>query len=108
MKLIPPEPVLELPLGETTMAEILKPLGYTTAHFGKWHVGRVDPAKHGFDESDGATGNGGPDNVANPNPKQARGMTDRGIAFIARAKAAGLPFYLQLSHYPNQERQGGG
>ena len=52
-KLLPPEPVLELPAAETTVAEVLKPLGYLTAHFGKWHVGRVDPARHGFDESDG-------------------------------------------------------
>ncbi len=107
-RLIPPEPLLELPAGEMTLAEILKPLGYTTAHFGKWHVGRVDPSRHGFDESDGPTGNGGPDNVASPNPKQARGMTEHGIAFMARAQKAGRPFFLQLSHYPNQERKEGG
>lgn len=107
-KLIPPEPLLELPTSETTIAEVLKPLGYATAHFGKWHVGRTDPSRHGFDESDGPTNNGGPDNVASPNPKQAYGMTERGIAFMARAQKAGRPFYLQLSHYPNQERKEGG
>lgn len=106
--LIPPEPVLELPASETTVAELLKGAGYTTAHFGKWHVGRVHPSKHGFDESDGPTSNGGPDNVASPNPKQAYGMTERGIAFMTRATQAGKPFYLQLSHYPNQERKAGG
>lgn len=106
--LIPPEPVLELPTAVTTVAELLKGSGYTTAHFGKWHVGRTDPGKHGFDDSDGATNNGGPDNVASPNPKQAYGMTERGIAFMTRAKNAGKPFYLQLSHYPNQERKEGG
>ena len=105
--LIPPEPVLEMPTAVTTVAEILKGAGYTTAHFGKWHVGRTDPARHGFDESDGATNNGGPDNVASPNPKQAYGMTERGIAFMTRAQKAGKPFYLQLSHYPNQERKEG-
>ena len=105
--LIPPEPVLEMPIAVTTVAELLKGAGYTTAHFGKWHVGRTDPARHGFDESDGATGNGGPDNVASPNPKQAYGMTERGIAFMTRAQKAGKPFYLQLSHYPNQERKEG-
>lgn len=107
-KLLPPEPVLEMPASEVTVAEILKPLGYATAHFGKWHVGRTDPSRHGFDESDGPTSNGGPDNVASPNPKQAYGMTERGIAFMARAQKAGKPFYLQLSHYPNQERKEGG
>ena len=105
--LIPPEPVLEMPTAVTTVAEILKGAGYTTAHFGKWHVGRMDPARHGFDESDGATNNGGPDNVASPNPKQAYGMTERGIAFMTRAQKAGKPFYLQLSQYPNQERKEG-
>lgn len=106
--LIPPEPVLEMPTAVTTVAEMLKGVGYTTAHFGKWHVGRTEPGKHGFDESDGATNNGGPDNVASPNPKQAYGMTERGIAFMARAQKTGKPFYLQLSHYPNQERKEGG
>ena len=103
--LIPPEPVLELPAAEMTLPEMLQRAGYTTAHFGKWHLGRVSPTKHGFDESDGPTGNGGPDNVANPNPKQAEGMTDRGIAFITHAAQAEKPFYLQLSHYPNQEQK---
>jgi arylsulfatase A len=106
--LIPPNPVLELPTSETTVAELLKTAGYSTAHFGKWHVGRVSPSRHGFDESDGATSNGGPDGVANPNPKQARGMTERGIEFMTRALKAAQPFYLQLSHYPNQDRPEGG
>src|SRR5688572_19531944 len=91
--LIPPEPLLELPLTEATVAELLKGAGYTTAHFGKWHVGRVHPSQHGFDESDGPTNNGGPANVANPNPQQAVGMTERGIAFMSRASKAGKPFY---------------
>lgn len=104
--LIPPEPLLELPAGATTVAEMLKKDGYATAHFGKWHLGRVSPSKHGFDESDGATGNGGPDNVANPNPKQAHAMTERGIDFMTRMARAHHPFYLQLSHYPNQDQKG--
>lgn len=66
---------------------------------GKWHVGRTSPAKHGFGESDGATNNGGPENVANPHPKELYGMTDRGLDFMARQVQAGKPFYLQMSHY---------
>jgi arylsulfatase A-like enzyme len=97
-----------LPAAETTIAEFLKRAGYATAHFGKWHVGRVSPSQHGFDESDGATGNGGPDNVAAPNPKQALTMTAKGIAFMERQAKAGKPFYLQLSHYPNQAEKDGG
>jgi arylsulfatase A len=41
---------------EVTIAEILKPAGYQTAHFGKWHLGlppparaKPTPAEHGFD-----------------------------------------------------------
>lgn len=39
--------------GETTIAEVLKPRGYATACFGKWHLGhhpKFLPARHGFDE----------------------------------------------------------
>ncbi len=41
---------------ETTIAEALKNAGYTTAHFGKWHLGSVrktspaNPGQNGFDE----------------------------------------------------------
>lgn len=38
---------------ETTIAELVKPLGYATAIFGKWHLGDHPdflPQKHGFDE----------------------------------------------------------
>lgn len=40
---------------ETTIAEVLKTAGYTTAHFGKWHLGSVrnaspaNPGQNGFD-----------------------------------------------------------
>jgi len=106
-RLLPPEPVLELPAETVTVAEVLRARGYATAHFGKWHVGRTDPARHGFEASDGPTSNGGPDQVASPNPKQAIGMTDRGLVFLTAAARAGRPFYLQLSHYPDQERKEG-
>ena len=38
---------------EVTIAEMLKPLGYATAIFGKWHLGdspKFLPTRHGFDE----------------------------------------------------------
>lgn len=104
-KLKSPSPTIELPAKEVTIGELLKNSGYATAHFGKWHVGRTNPSNHGFDESDGATNNGGPDNVANPNPKQAFGMTERGIAFMTKQVKAGRPFYLQLSHYAGRRRE---
>jgi arylsulfatase A len=41
---------------ETTIAELVKPLGYATAIFGKWHLGHLPPflpTKHGFDRYEG-------------------------------------------------------
>jgi arylsulfatase A len=41
-----------LPRSETTLAEALKPLGYATAHIGKWHLGIHEgarPNERGFD-----------------------------------------------------------
>lgn len=38
---------------EVTIAELVKPLGYATAIFGKWHLGHHPqflPTRHGFDE----------------------------------------------------------
>lgn len=99
VKLVEPSPTLELPLEEITIAEILRDAGYATAHFGKWHVGRRSPAEHGFDETDGANNNGGPENVQSPNPKQAYGITESGLRFIESRAKAGQPFYVQISHY---------
>ena len=98
-RLVPAEQVSQLPESEVTIAALLKREGYATAHFGKWHVGRVSPARHGFEENDGPNNNGGPENVENPNPKQAFGITERGMDFMERQAKAGKPFYLQVSHY---------
>jgi len=41
-----------IPLDQKTIADYLKPLGYTSAAFGKWHLGGADkyhPLKRGFD-----------------------------------------------------------
>lgn len=98
-KLVPPPCVLELPPETVTVAELLKGAGYATAHFGKWHLGRANPAAHGFDEHDGANDNGGPEKVDEPNPKEAFALTEKGLAFMERQASAGKPFLLQLSHY---------
>ena len=98
-RVLTPSASMELPTTETTLAKLLQHAGYATAHFGKWHMGRANPSQHGYDENDGANGNGGPDNADNPHPKQLFGMTERGLDFMARQVKAGRPFYLQLSHY---------
>jgi arylsulfatase A len=91
-----------LPTSVITIAERLKPAGYATAHFGKWHVGRPSPEEHGFDESDGSTGNSDQFRSPNPNPKQFDMTADKGIAFMTKNARAGCPFYLQISHYPGR------
>ena len=98
-RLLPPRPVTELPEDVKTIAEILRGAGYATAHFGKWHVGRVSPSRHGFDETDGPNSNAGPGGNRTPNPEEADAITQRGIDFVERQVRAAKPFYLQLSHY---------
>jgi arylsulfatase A-like enzyme len=98
-RLIPPACTTELPADATTIAEVLRGAGYCSAHFGKWHVGRATPAAHGFDEHDGANSNQGPGRDLQPTPEQGTQITDRGLAFAKAQAAAGMPFYLQLSHY---------
>jgi arylsulfatase len=51
-KVIAPSTNTELPSNIETIATLLRKKGYATAHFGKWHLGKIDPKEHGFDESD--------------------------------------------------------
>lgn len=96
-KLIAPNHIKDLPESEITIAEQLKKAGYATAHFGKWHLGRISPGEHGFDEHDGATGN--ESSGTTDNPKDIFGITERACAFMEKQSKASKPFYLQLSHY---------
>ena len=98
-KLIAPNPSMELPTDVKTIAQWLKPAGYASAHFGKWHVGRSAPSKVGFDLDDGANTNSGPERNAQPNPEEGISITDRGITFMEEQVKAKKPFYLHMSHY---------
>lgn len=47
------DPGAGLPVGEKTLADVLRDVGYTTALVGKWHLGgtaRYTPMRRGFDE----------------------------------------------------------
>ena len=117
-----------MPLGEVTLAEVVKPLGYRTALFGKWHVGgslEHGPQSQGFDEYLGLR-NGfidnyshyylhgagyhdlwdGPDEVFSPGEYFPEMITARAVDFVERAAEADEPFLLyvgfSLPHYPEQ------
>ena len=100
---------------ETTIADMLKPLGYATACFGKWHLGHLPPflpTRHGFDEYLGLPYSNDmiPDDypplplmegekVLEYNPDQSKLTTlytERSIQFIEKNKDR--PFFLYVPH----------
>ncbi|MEE8251669.1 MAG: sulfatase [Gemmatimonadales bacterium] len=86
---------------EITIGEVLQTAGYTTAHYGKWHLFGGGPAKHGYDESDGETANRNADPLNAPdNPLDVIGMSERALDFMRRADEADQPFFVQISYYP--------
>lgn len=115
-----------LDLQETTFAEVMKTAGYTTALFGKWHLGYspdYNPVRQGFDEYIGFVA-GNIDYHAHLDQTGAEDwwkqdelvpetgystdlITDHGVEFIQRNRDR--PFLLYLSHeaphYPYQGRR---
>ena len=105
----------ELSLEETTLAEALRPAGYTSAHIGKWHLGGAgfEPERQGFDRNIGGDETGTPLSYFAPFQRDGRFMpkletappgeylTDRLTAeaerFIEQHKEK--PFFLYLAHY---------
>ncbi len=104
MKLIEGESRKSIEVSETTIGEILKSAGYATAHYGKWHLGGGGPDAHGYDESDGDTGNESAAPHLEPNPVDIFGMGGRAADFMEKSSQAGEPFFIQMSynalHYP--------
>ncbi len=99
--MIPATHINDMPTAELTIPELLKQHNpaYAAAHFGKWHLNGGGPASHGFDASDGATGNGAGDTGSTVDPKQVFGIAQRGNDWMVNQVLEGKPFYLQLSHY---------
>ena len=89
---------------EITIGQMLKSAGYATAHYGKWHLSGGGPAAHGYDESDGDTGNQDAAPHLPPNPVDIFGMGSRAVDFMKRSQATRKPFFIQMSynalHYP--------
>ncbi|MEM9142000.1 MAG: sulfatase [Bacteroidota bacterium] len=63
-----PKNLLFLEKEEVTLAELLKPLGYTSCHVGKWHLGEDDwyPTEQGYDFNIGGCDFGQPPSYFDP------------------------------------------
>ena len=96
-KLTEPRLIKYLSKDETTVGELLKKAGYTTAHYGKWHIAGGGPGAHGYDEHDGDTGNENAFKFTDPNPVDIFGMAERAAKFMEKSKKTNTPFYIQLS-----------
>ena len=82
-KLIAPRSKRNIESSDQTIAELLKTAGYTTAHYGKWHLSGGGPERHGYDESDGDTSNKDAAPFKAPNPVDIFGMGKRAKDFMA-------------------------
>jgi arylsulfatase A-like enzyme len=100
-----PANVTNLPLDRRTGADALKRAGYSTAIFGKWHLGEkgaYHPSQRGFDDAIVSMGKHF-DFTTNPKVPVPSGayladfLTDHAEKFIEKNK--GRPFFLFLSHF---------
>ena len=83
-----PQPIGSLDLKQDTIAEYLKPLGYASAHIGKWHIYGGGPGKHGYDVHDGPTTNNEGNSKDPKDPKLIFSITRKAIRFMeVQAKA---------------------
>lgn len=115
-KLLCPPNALWMELKEITIAETLKPAGYTSCHIGKWHLGADDwyPDRQGFDFNIGGCDFGQPPTYFDPYYRKGQGeiptleprrngeyLTDReadeAVKFIHNHKDK--PFFLYMAHY---------
>ena len=110
-KIIPTRNKTTLASRIVTLAEALKPAGYTSASMGKWHMGNdpeLGPIGQGFDLNVGGYEAGHPRSYFSPyrNPELPDGprgeyltdrLTDEAIKFIEANRAG--PFFLYLPHY---------
>ncbi len=112
-KLLPAAYDTELALEKVTIAELLKPQGYATGFFGKWHLGPQGhwPEDQGFDVNKGGIDKGGPyggnkyfspyDNPRLPDGPPGEHLPDRLASEVCRFMQANQekPFLAYLAFY---------
>lgn len=96
-RLIPTKNTLSIDLDKITIAEMLKPYGYTSAAIGKWHVGN-SPQEQGFDVGLDRGDIGIKRGHFSPDGDYLTDrLTDEAVDFIRQNKDK--PFFLYLSHH---------
>jgi len=111
-KLDTPPTKEELALSERTIAEYLKPLGYQSASFGKWHLGGAgfSPTEQGFNLNIGGDHKGQPNAYIAPfrmpglgNAPDGAELTDYlttlANQWMAKQASEQKPFFLYLPHF---------
>ena len=96
-KMLGPRLVKQIYPNSVTIGEMLQSAGYSTAHYGKWHINGGGPSRHGYDEGDGDIGNEYAQRFADPNPVDIFGMAKRAAAFMEKSKRENKPFFIQMS-----------
>lgn len=114
-KLVTPKIETGLPSQLTTIPEMLKPAGYSTAHFGKWHLGGgpSSPAAQGFEFVYGGGVEGLPKSFFYPffhgtpykdliaDTKEGDylddALTTKALQYISQQKEK--PFFIELNFY---------
>jgi arylsulfatase A-like enzyme len=109
---------ISLDKSETILPQYLKQAGYSTAIFGKWHMGAIKPEyfphKHGFDQFIGFTvgctdyfthnyGSMGNDWYKNGELTKEKGystdlITDHALEYIKDKRKTGSPYFLYLAY----------
>lgn len=104
---------LQMPLEETTLAELLLTAGYRTAFVGKWHLGEEErywPEGHGFEVNIGGYSGGHPKSYFSPygNPRLEDGprgehldlrLAEETVALLKHFKERGERFVLHHCFY---------
>lgn len=107
-----PKTRMELAHDEKTIAEYLKPLGYVSASFGKWHLGGegYSPLEQGFEKNVGGDHRGQPNRYLAPfnmpgladvkaGTELTGVLTERAIAWALEQQKKAQPYFLYLPNF---------